>query len=259
MATLCLDIFQMLVHGKSTFPRLNWIKKANSMLPAAFSKLFGGEPNSLAQGVAREVMLIDAFFHASVAPYIRTAPEPPFPSLTSATAATTTAAAANTASVKEPLDGVKGVQKFVHVALQRLNLKNKRNQSYFGERVGPAIGALVPHRTYTEAAAATGLRMLAEEGEGGGVGKGSGGAAAAFAMASSGGGSGVRGKYEGRVVPHLVPPPEAKWMDSVTSQLKDPLGAAVTLSALLSASMELMKEYANLSFIHKFMDSKTTF
>lgn len=44
------------------------------------------------------------------------------------------------------------------------------------------------------------------------------------------------------------------WMDTLTSQLEEPLGAAVTLAALLSASEELMKDYATPHFVDKFAD-----
>jgi hypothetical protein len=46
-----------------------------------------------------------------------------------------------------------------------------------------------------------------------------------------------------------APVPYARWMDSLTAQLEDPLGAAVTLAALLSASEALMKAYATAAFV----------
>ena len=49
----------------------------------------------------------------------------------------------------------------------------------------------------------------------------------------------------------LKPTPQVPWMDTLTSQLEEPLGAAVTLAALLSASEELMKDYATPHFVDK--------
>lgn len=55
----------------------------------------------------------------------------------------------------------------------------------------------------------------------------------------------------------LMPTPSTPWMDTLTSQLEEPLGAAVTLAALLSASEELMKDYATPHFVDK-VGGKTT-
>lgn len=53
-------------------PNTNWVKKAGSMAPSAFAALFDGEPNALAQSLAKDLKLMDALFQCTVAPYIRT-------------------------------------------------------------------------------------------------------------------------------------------------------------------------------------------
>jgi hypothetical protein len=83
MCQLFLDLMAFLVKGgsgsnknknKDKDKELDWISKANAMLPAEFSKLFEGEPFKLAQDIFREMKLLDIVFSASVAPYIRTYP-----------------------------------------------------------------------------------------------------------------------------------------------------------------------------------------
>jgi hypothetical protein len=99
------------------------------LLPAAFAKQFEGEPFALAQNFAREFKLMDACFHASVAPYIRTFPLNGFDVNADATA------------LNKSMVAAKGLQKFVHVVLQRCCIQNSASQAYFGARFGPAIGA----------------------------------------------------------------------------------------------------------------------
>lgn len=50
---------------------IDWIKKANSMLPSAFSALFEGETSEISQRICRDLKLLDAVFAVSLAPYQR--------------------------------------------------------------------------------------------------------------------------------------------------------------------------------------------
>jgi len=90
----------------------DWIKKANSMLPSAFSALFEGEPNELAQRISRDCKLLDAVFTMSLAPYQRLSN--PFGG-----------------TEKEKMLGCAGIQKLAQVALQRMFVRNTESQLYF--------------------------------------------------------------------------------------------------------------------------------
>jgi hypothetical protein len=184
-ANIFLGIISLVTTAKTNFDGVDWIQKANSMLPVAFAKLFRGQPNSAAQDAAHACKLLDAVFYATLVPYVRTYPENPF----------------NSPAMK----GVKGMQKLAHVTLQRLTFKNKQSQMYFGRCSGSGIGKMEPLKN-------------------------------------------------SQVSDKLVPPHSERWMDSLTSQLEDPLGAAVTLAALLSASKELMTDYATPHFVNRFVD-----
>lgn len=83
---------------------VDWVKKANALAPAAFSALFGGDPNAAAQRACRDLKLLDAVFAMGYAAYARAFPADPW------------AAAANGGAAL--LNGPKAVQKLVHVALQ---------------------------------------------------------------------------------------------------------------------------------------------
>ena len=184
----------MRAQGKTDFASpyvFDWVAKANGMLPAGFAKLFAADADGPAQAASRDLKVLDAAFAASIAPYNRTFPVNPF--------AVSPPPGSPEAAAGAEMGGVKAIQKFAQVALQRITASNAASQAYFGARRGPTLGP---------------QPRLA----GGRLGS----------------------------------PPHARWMDSLTAQLEDPLGAAVTLSALLSASMALMQSYANADFVNKF-------
>jgi hypothetical protein len=322
-------------------PKVDWVKRAAGLLPTAFSRLFSsGEPEPSAQNACRDLKIVDAVFHATVAPYARTYPHNGFRELSPAEAqgvqqlkqraASGSALAAGSAewlaeaaeedrpalafaALHLEMKGCKAVQKFAHVALQRMAVDNPATQRYFGARLGPCSPALAAFKAAELAKPAEAkdpkfaVSDAGGDGSSGGGGSGgssssSGSAEAALeggvhlppgrrSVAGSGGlgaglaglgsgvgkgaqalGGGVRslGKGFGTAVASGVlagvaltgralgapqtkklpaPVPYARWMDSLTAQLEDPLGAAVTLAALLSASEALMKAYATAAFV----------
>lgn len=128
----------------------DWIRLANRMLPAAFAKRFAGEPDVFMQRTCRDVKLLDAIFAAGCAPYARTNPHNPW-SAKKAPSAATGAVVGRAAlgafkqgenndievAIQEISVGPRAVQKFVHVALQRLCDGNRESQEYFGRRSEP--------------------------------------------------------------------------------------------------------------------------
>ena len=75
-----LDIIGLQSRGNTDMdPTISWVARANSFLPAEFSALFDSEPDDRHQNVSRDVKLMDAVFSMSMAPYIRTFPQKPFP------------------------------------------------------------------------------------------------------------------------------------------------------------------------------------
>lgn len=115
-AQLMLDLVAFLNKGKFEHDgRTDWVKKANSMVPAEFAALFDGDPNIMTQGACLDLKLLDAVFVAGMAPYART-PQPFAPN-------------------SKELDGPKGVMKMVHVVIQRTLQGNNKAQLYFGRRM----------------------------------------------------------------------------------------------------------------------------
>ena len=115
-AQLMLDLVAFLNKGKFEHDgRTDWVKKANSMVPAEFAALFDGDPNMMTQGACLDLKLLDAVFVAGMAPYART-PQPFAPG-------------------SKELDGPKGVMKLVHVVIQRVLQGNNKAQLYFGRRM----------------------------------------------------------------------------------------------------------------------------
>jgi hypothetical protein len=168
---LMLKTIGMQVKGEFSFaPGIDWVKRANDLLPAAFSAMFEGEAEPMFQRIARDVKLLDAIFDMGTAAYTRM-PPPALPW-----------------THEELSSGPKAVQKFVHVGLQRMCDRCVATQEYFGRR------KTAPHK----------------------------------------GG--------------------APWMETLLTQLDDPLGAAVTLSKLLSANEGLMKRYASPVLVARFLD-----
>jgi hypothetical protein len=107
-----INIISFQSKGKSELPAIDWIKKANSMLPSAFSALFEGEPSELSQRISRDLKLLDSVFLMGLAPYQRLSD--PFP--------------------REDMMEAAGIQKLVHVAMQRMFARNVQSQLYFGRR-----------------------------------------------------------------------------------------------------------------------------
>lgn len=116
-ALLNIISFQGKAGGKE-LQGVDWIKKANSMLPSAFSALFEGETSEISQRICRDLKLLDAVFAVSLAPYQR------FPNPFNA-------------KEKEAMAGCAGIQKLVHVALQRMFVKNTTSQLYFRRTLPP--------------------------------------------------------------------------------------------------------------------------
>jgi hypothetical protein len=124
-----LKLFAMQIKGSHEFSEsTDWIKKANSMLPAGFSALFTGEPDVFVQRICRDMKLMDALFVMGTAAYSRAGPDanPWGPE------------GINGATAEEML-GPKGIQKLVHVGLQLACSGNSESQAYFGRRKSGGI------------------------------------------------------------------------------------------------------------------------
>eukprot|EP00615_Pteridomonas_danica_P005853 CAMPEP_0114339576 /NCGR_PEP_ID=MMETSP0101-20121206/7817_1 /TAXON_ID=38822 ORGANISM="Pteridomonas danica, Strain PT" /NCGR_SAMPLE_ID=MMETSP0101 /ASSEMBLY_ACC=CAM_ASM_000211 /LENGTH=2941 /DNA_ID=CAMNT_0001472581 /DNA_START=113 /DNA_END=8938 /DNA_ORIENTATION=+ len=111
---IMLRIIDLQHKGSSSHPNIDWIKKANSMMPAAFSALFVGESNPFVQRACRDMKLMDSIFDLGTTPYDRTYPKSPWGT--------------------EIMNGPMGIQKFVHVVLQRMCNGVRPSQEYFGRR-----------------------------------------------------------------------------------------------------------------------------
>jgi hypothetical protein len=116
-----LSIIDLQHKGTSKHEDTDWIKLANSMMPAAFSALFDGDPDPFVQRICRDMKLMDVVFSMGCAAYHRTYPESPW--------------------IHSIMDGPKGIQKLIHVALQRMCYKSQDNQLYFGKRTARARGS----------------------------------------------------------------------------------------------------------------------
>jgi hypothetical protein len=111
--------------GTSQHEDRDWVTVANNTMPAAFSKLFDGEPDPFTQKICRDMKLMDVVFAMSTAAYDRTYPKNPW------------------AKAHEEMKGPKAIQKFIHVCLQRMVANNPENQTYFGKRKLAAHGAVM--------------------------------------------------------------------------------------------------------------------
>ena len=107
---------------------VDWLAKANSMLPAAFSQLFDGEENLFSQRISRDMKLMDAVFEMGLAVYNRTHPKHPFDGWAQG----------------QVLDGPRGMQKLVHVALQMMFKGNEDSQNYFSRRSSAVVSGVDP-------------------------------------------------------------------------------------------------------------------
>ena len=120
MVALMLKLLNMTVKGDFEWPPgEDWMVKANSLLPAAFAALFAGEPDTFMQRIFRDIKVMDSVFGMCTAAYVRASPANPW--------------AASRPDAADML-GPKAVQKFIHVALQRMCDGNSDNQAYFGKR-----------------------------------------------------------------------------------------------------------------------------
>ena len=106
---------------------VDWVAKANDMMPAPFAELFDGEPDASRQRISRDLKLLDAVFAMSLAAYARLA------SPWNLEASHPDALA---------LTGAKAVQKLIHVALQRMCAANLESQDYFGRRTSKPFGVI---------------------------------------------------------------------------------------------------------------------
>lgn len=96
-----LRIILLCYKGKSKIDMTtDWVKKANTHSPAAFTALFGGVPDTAAQRACRDLKLMDAVFEMGYALYVRIFPDDPW------------------ANGSPAIKGPRAVQKLVHVALQ---------------------------------------------------------------------------------------------------------------------------------------------
>jgi hypothetical protein len=127
-----LKLFAMQIKGSHEFDeKTDWIKKANGMLPAAFSALFTGEADGFSQRICRDMKLLDCLFNMGTAPYMRAAvgPGPANP---------WTPQGASGTSADDML-GPKGIQKMIHTGLQLCSNHNYESQEYFGRRTSGGI------------------------------------------------------------------------------------------------------------------------
>ena len=129
--------------------------------------------------VSRDMKLMDAVFEMGMAAYNRTYPKLPFEGW----------AAGN------PLDGPRGMQKLIHVALQMMFLSNEDSQNYFSRRTTSVVDAVDG-----------GVKSFSDK----------------------------------------------NWMTVIMDQLEDPLGAAVTLSNLLSTNEDLLRKFVSPDLIRDF-------
>ena len=115
-AALLLEIIRLVSKGFAPDLSIDWIQKANSMLPTAFAQEFGGECDETVQRMAREIKLIDAVFEMGLAPYDRYPTGNPFGE-----------------DQEEGMDQPRGLQKLIHIVLQKFFQGNQKNQQYFSK------------------------------------------------------------------------------------------------------------------------------
>ena len=69
---LLLDITDFVNKGETQREEgVDWISKANGMLPSAFSALFSGDLDAQTQRIVKDTKLMDAVFNMGLAPYKR--------------------------------------------------------------------------------------------------------------------------------------------------------------------------------------------
>ena len=96
-----LRVILLCYKGKSKIDMTtDWVKKANSHSPAAFTALFGGVSDTAAQRACRDLKLMDTVFEMGYAVYARTFPADPW------------------ANSSAAFNGPRAIQKLVHVAIQ---------------------------------------------------------------------------------------------------------------------------------------------
>jgi len=161
---------------------IDWLAKANSMLPAAFSQLFDGEEDHLTQRISRDMKLMDAVFEMGLAAYNRCSPQLPFEGW----------------EAGSPLDGPRGMQKLIHVALQMMFKNNTGSQNYFSRRSSVLMND--------------------------------------YNLAGS----------------NFTLHDKVNWMTIIMQQLDDALGAAVTLSNVLSTNEDLLRKFVSPELIGDF-------
>ena len=145
MVDLMLQLVGDLTRGGSGARRhrsiSDYVHEANSMMPLAFSELFGGDANLKMQRLMVEMKLCDAVMGAALAPYNRTRGDKPFE--------------------RAPGSGLpRAVQKFLYVVVQRAVYESPSALAYFAKQSS---------RTWASAAAVAG-RAHAAAGKGAGAG-----------------------------------------------------------------------------------------
>jgi hypothetical protein len=128
LVKIMLRIIDVQHKGTSSHPNIDWIKKANSMMPAAFSAIFVGEPDPFSQRACRDMKLMDSLFDFGTTPYDRTFPASPWGT--------------------EIMNGPMGIQKFIHVILQRMCHGSFASQEYFGRRTSLVRSGDATSKTY---------------------------------------------------------------------------------------------------------------
>ena len=132
LTRVLFSLIDLVTKGKLDLDqRDDWVKRATDTLPVEFSALFDAEANALAQGLCRDLKVMDAVFAMGVAPYTRGKARLNLhanPSLFVNPFGRDTVDS-------ERMPRVRAVQKFVHVALQRMCAKNSASQLYFGRQL----------------------------------------------------------------------------------------------------------------------------
>lgn len=123
MVRLLLELLKFLINGHveshGEAPS-EWLNKATALRPAELAALFSGEPNLATQRISRDMKLMDAIVAANMAPYSRSERQG--------------VAVWSYGEEQKALKPHQTVQKFLHVAIQRLCTSNHENEDYFGRR-----------------------------------------------------------------------------------------------------------------------------
>ena len=187
-------------------------EKAVSMLPSAFSALFSGELDKQTQRIVKDTKLIDAVFNMGLAPYLRAAD--PFGDASAMVSA-------------------RGVQKLVHVALQRICSNIAENQVGWGQIRFDWLTFRLHQIRSSEAMCST-HRPLANPG-------------------SNDPPSITTCHHYQFYFVHRTTPGGQSWFETLVSQLEAPLGPAVTLAHLLTSNQALQRECVTPELIQRFV------